>query len=177
MNHMNIVLIGYRGCGKTTMGRLLAEQLWKTFVDVDDETCKRFGGATIAEIWQEHGESEWRRVETKVTGDLMSRSEHVIGLGGGSLMQPAARAAVESAPDTVRIYLQCEPQVLFERISSDTETTASRPNLTELGGSLEEISTVLAEREPVYRAVADKVLDVTHLQPEDAVRYLIKLCL
>ena len=174
---MNIVLIGYRGCGKTTLGRLLADQLWKTFVDVDDETCKRFGGASIAEIWQEHGEAEWRRVETEVTGDLISWSEHVIGLGGGSLMQPAARAAVESAPNTVRIYLQCEPDVLFERIGCDRETAASRPNLTELGGDIEEIRTVLAEREPVYMAVADKVFDVTHLQPEDAVRYLIKLCL
>ena len=92
-------------------------------------------------------------------------------------MQPAARAAVESAPNTVRIYLQCEPDVLFERIGCDRETAASRPNLTELGGDIEEIRTVLAEREPVYMAVADKVFDVTHLQPEDAVRYLIKLCL
>ncbi len=177
MGAMNIILIGYRGSGKTTIGRKLADQLWKTYVDVDDEACKRLGNRTIAEIWAADGKAAWRQTEVEVARDLMGRKDHVIGLGGGTLMQPGAREAVEQAKDAVRIYLLCDPQVLFERISKDPQSGTARPNLTNLGGGVEEIKTVLSQREPVYRAVADKVFDVTHLGPDDAVRYLIKNCL
>ena len=174
---MNVILIGYRGCGKTTIGRMLADQTWATFVDVDDVVCQRFGNDSIAAIWDEHGEPEWRRVEVEVTRELVSRPDHVIGLGGGTLMQPGAREAIEQAADTVRVYLKCEPAELLRRIEADTRSAATRPNLTQMGGGLDEIKAVLAEREPVYEAVADKVLDVTHLSPEDGLRFLIQRCL
>src|ERR1043166_3173868 len=70
---MNIVLIGYRGSGKTTIGRLLAEQLWKTFADVDHEIMKRYGGLNVAQIWQQHGEPDYRRVEGEVTQALCAK--------------------------------------------------------------------------------------------------------
>lgn len=174
---MNIVLIGYRGSGKTTIGRKLAAQLWKTFVDTDDLTCKRFGGATIADIWRQHGEPAFREAECAVVADVMGKDEQVIALGGGTLMQPPARQAVEQASGSRRIYLKCEPEELFRRIAADTKSAATRPNLTSLGGGVDEIRAMLAERQPVYEAVADAVLDVTHLAPDDALRYLIKRCL
>jgi shikimate kinase len=174
---MNIILIGYRGSGKSTIGKLLATRLWKTFVDTDEEVRKRFANKTIAEIWQEHGESEWRRAEVEVTQKVLEGANQVIALGGGTLMQPAARTAVEQAKNAVRIYLSCEPQELHRRIAQDTNSSRSRPPLTGYGGSVEEIRCVLAERDPVYRAVADKVLDVTHLKPENGLRYLIDRCL
>jgi shikimate kinase len=174
---MNIILIGYRGCGKTSIGKLLANHLWKSFQDVDDETRKAFNNATIAEIWQAHGEPAWRREEVKATEKLVARKDMVIGLGGGTLMQPGARQAVEQAPDTMRIYLKCDPEELHRRISQDKQSSATRPNLTKFGGGLEEIEHMLAEREPVYLAVADKVFDVTHMGIEDAARNLIQKCL
>ena len=173
---MNIILIGYRGCGKTTLGRILAEQLWMTFVDVDDEICKRFDNKTIAQIWQDHGEAAFRSTEVEVTGELCQRQQFIIGLGGGTLMQQGAREAIEQA-NAVRIYLKCEPQVLLQRIEGNSRSSGLRPNLTDLGGGIEQIQTILAQREPVYEAVADKVFDVTHLEPQDAVRYLIDRCL
>ena len=94
---MNIILIGYRGCGKTTVGRPLAEQLYKRFVDVDDEICRCFGGRTIAEIWADEGERAYRDVECEVTADLCGRDDQVIGLGGGTLGEPPARRSVEVA--------------------------------------------------------------------------------
>jgi shikimate kinase len=174
---MNIILFGYRGSGKTTLGRMLAAQLWKTFADVDDEARKRFGGRAIARIWQEEGEPAWRAAEVEVTAQLLARPEMVIALGGGTLMQPAAREAVRNAREAVRIYLKCAPAELHRRIAADPNTAATRPNLTALGGGLEEIEAVLREREPVYLEVADKVFDVTELAPGDAVRFLIKRCL
>ena len=173
---MNIILFGYRGCGKSSMGRLLAEQLWKDFVDVDDEICRRFDGRSIAQIWQDHGEPAFRQVEVEVTRELCAGSDHVIALGGGTLMQPGAREAVEQSRG-VRIYLYCESEELHRRIANDPRTAATRPSLTNHGGGLDEIRAVLEVREPVYRQVADHVFDVTHLNVEDAVRYLIKKCM
>lgn len=174
---MNVILIGYRGCGKTTLGKVLASQLWKTYADVDAVTCQRFNNPSIADIWEKFGEPAWREKEVQVTRELVAKPDMVIGLGGGTLMQPGAREAVEQAADAVRIYLKCDPKVLFERISNDKQSAQTRPALTQFGGGLEEILAVLAQREPVYEAVADHVFDVTHLQPNDAVRYLIERCL
>ena len=174
---LNIILIGYRGSGKTTVGKMLADQLWKKFVDVDDDTCKRFDGKTIAQIWQEFGEPAWRREEVEVTKALVAKKDMIIGLGGGTLMQPAAREAVEQAAHARRIYLKCHPEELLYRISQDKKSAATRPSLTSHGGGLEEIKEMLALREPVYEAVADVVFDVTHTDPAAAVRHLIKNCL
>ena len=174
---MNIILIGYRGCGKTTLGKQVAARQWLTFVDVDELVRKRFGYKTVTEIWAEQGESEWRRVEIEVATQLLSKSGQVIALGGGTLLEPAARRAVLEAPNVVRIYLYCEPEELHRRISSDSGSAQNRPPLTNLGGDLEEVRRVLRTRDPIYRAVADKVLDVTHLRPDNSVRYLIERCL
>ncbi len=174
---MNIVLLGYRGSGKTTIGRKLADELWKTFVDTDAEVCKRLGGRTIKQIWDELGEPAFRQAECEVTAELLKGDEQVIALGGGTVMQPTAREAIENATDTHCVYLQCEPAELHKRIHADTQTAAARPNLTSLGGGVEEIAKILAEREPTYIAVADKVLDVTRMTPDDAVRHLIRWCL
>ncbi|MCC6579018.1 MAG: hypothetical protein IT440_01145 [Phycisphaeraceae bacterium] len=173
---MNIILIGYRGSGKTSIGKLLAGQLWKTFADVDVVCCQRFGIAAIADIWRQHGEPAWRAMEVQVASELCAKDDHVIALGGGTLMQPGARQAVEQA-HAIRIYLRCEPEELHRRIAGDTQSAQARPNLTSLGGGIDEIRHVLDQREPTYRAVADHVFDVTHLSIEDAARYLIEKCL
>jgi len=174
---MNIILIGYRGCGKTTIGKQLAAHQWLTFVDVDDQVRQRFDNQTIAQIWDQHGELEWRRVEKEVALALLEKTQHVIALGGGTLMEPAVRRAVLEAKEVVRIYLFCEAQKLSDRINQDPDSQNSRPALTRLGGTVEEITQVLVQRDPIYRAVADKVLDVTHLRCDNTVRYLVEKCL
>ncbi len=177
---MNIVLMGYRGCGKSTLGKMLADRLWKTFVDVDRLVCAHFDNPSIADIWNTHGEPAWRREEVRITGEICAKDGQVIALGGGTLMQPGARQAVEAAKDTVRIYLFCETPELARRINADTQSAATRPSLTGKASgaaNLDEITQVLALRDPVYRAVADKVFDVTHLPPADAVGHLIQRCL
>jgi shikimate kinase len=174
---MNIVLMGYRGSGKTTIGRKIAEELWSQFADTDALVCERFGGATIREIWEQHGEAAFRQAESQVVKDLLARTNQVIALGGGTVMQPEARDALQSAAGLNRIYLKCDPQELYRRIQADTQTAHARPALSGLGGSLEEIRQVLAEREPVYEALATQVFDTTHCTPEDAVMHIIRRCL
>lgn len=173
---MNIVLLGYRGSGKTTVGKKLANALWRDFVDTDAVVVKRFGDLTIRQIWEKHGEPAFRDMECTVAAELLAKDNQVIALGGGTVMQPAARTALESAR-AIKVYLYCEPQVLAARIAADADTAATRPNLTPLAGGVDEVTAVLAQRDPVYRAVADHVLDVTTMSPEDAVRHLIQRCL
>jgi shikimate kinase len=174
---MNIVLMGYRGSGKTTVGRKMAEHLWRDFTDTDALVCKRFAGRTIREIWETEGEVAFRQAECEVVEQVLRTDNQVISLGGGSVMQPAARAAIGSAADAVRIYLKCDPQVLLKRIEADKTSGATRPALSPAGGTLDEIQRILAEREPVYESLADKVFDVTHVTPDDAVLHIIRRCL
>lgn len=173
---MNIILMGYRASGKTSIGRKLADQLWKPFVDLDDVVRQRFGGASIAEIWAEHGEPAFREAEAEAASQVCAKGDTVIALGGGTVMHPKARAAIVAA-DAVRIYLYAPAEVLAQRLAADTAGQTERPALTSQGGGLAEIQAVLAERDPVYREVADHVFDVTHLTVDDALRYLIKQCL
>lgn len=170
---MNVILFGYRGSGKTSVGKKLAEQLWKDFVDVDALVRERFGGITIAEIWEQWGEAGFRQAEVEATQAVVRFNDHVIALGGGTLMQPAAREAVEQAPEATRIYLRCDPEVLYQRIAGDETTPSERPALTDQGGGLQEVEQVLAERDPVYRSVADVVFDATYCTIEQTVQHLI----
>ena len=170
---MNIILIGYRACGKTSIGKKLATQLGLTFVDVDHETCARFKNDSIADIWQKFGEPAWRKEEVAVTSELCARQGHIIALGGGTIMQEGARKAVEAAKDTLRVYLKATPEELHRRISTDKQSAATRPNLTNLGGGVDEVRVMLERRGPTYEAVADVVIDVTSVSIDDAVKQVI----
>jgi shikimate kinase len=169
---MSIVLVGYRGSGKTTVGRKLADRLWQQFVDLD-ELIVRQAGKNIREIFEQHGEPHFREIESQVLRELALLEDHVIGTGGGSLMREENRRLLKDAGHKI-IYLRCEPQELWRRIQADPQSAQTRPNLTPVGG-LEEIEAKLAEREPVYREVMDAELDVTHLTPDEAVQYIARL--
>jgi shikimate kinase len=170
---MSIVLIGYRGSGKTTIGKRLADRLWQPFVDVDDLIVKK-AGKNIKRIFEEDGEPAFRDIESEALREVCKLSEHVIGLGGGTLGREENRQAIRESGHKV-IYLKCEPAELLRRIQSDPQTTETRPNLTSLGGGIEEIQAMLAQREPLYRQVMHAELDVTHLKPENAVVYIVRL--
>jgi shikimate kinase len=170
---MNVVLIGYRGCGKTTIGKRLADRLWQTFIDIDDRIAQK-AGKTIRRIFEEDGEEHFRNIETEVLREALLVPDIVMALGGGTVMREENRALLKAAQPKI-IYLRCEPKVLLERIQADARTAETRPPLTNLGGGIEEIRLKLAEREPVYRQLMTAELDVTHLTPQDAVVYIARL--
>ncbi len=171
---MNIFLFGYRAAGKTSVGRQIAQETRMIFIDTDVETQLRyFDGATITEVFKNHGEQSWREAEVAVTKDACHRDDQVIALGGGTLMQPGARKAIENVTGARRIYLACNAQELYRRIQLDPDSSHSRPNLTGLGGGLKEIEAVLADRDPVFRQAADIVVDVSDLTVDEVVHYLV----
>jgi shikimate kinase len=170
---MSVALIGYRGSGKTTIGKRLADRMWQPFVDTDLLIVQR-AGKCIKDIFAARGEAGFRDLEATIVAEVCKMPEQVIALGGGAVLREENRAAIKAAGLKV-IYLKCEPEELVKRIESDPTTADARPNLTELGGGLEEVRKVLAEREPIYRSIMTAELDVTHLSPQDAVVYITRL--
>jgi len=165
---MSIVLIGYRGSGKTTVGRLLAKRLGKPFVDCDEVIVAR-EGKSIREIFLTRGEEAFRKAEMEAISDLASGADCVIALGGGAIIREQNRRALAGHKI---VYLRCEPEELLRRIKADPATSDNRPNLTSLGGGIEEIQSLLRQREPIYRAAMSAELDVTHLTPLEVAEQL-----
>jgi shikimate kinase len=170
---MSIVLIGYRGSGKSTVGRKLADRLWQELVDTDTLVTKK-AGKTIKEIFDQDGEPKFRDLETEVLKEALKLQDVVISLGGGAILREENRAALKDSGHKV-IYLKCEPEELYRRIQADEATSLTRPHLTALAGSIEEVEQMLAQREPIYRQAMTAELDVTNLSGEDAVVYIVRL--
>src|SRR5439155_6996599 len=144
---MSVVLVGYRGSGKTTVGRKLEDRLWQSFVDTDD-LVTRTAGKSIKEIFEEQGEEKFRELEITAVREACANKDHVIALGGGAVMRQENRDLLTQAGHKI-VYLRCDPQTLLKRIASDPSTESARPYLTEHGGGIEEIRKLLAKQEPL----------------------------
>jgi|SRR4051812_21089225 shikimate kinase len=171
---MSAILLGYRGCGKTTIGKKLADRLWIKFVDTDELVVASSGRQTIREIFEQDGEEKFRDLELAAVKDACGRPDHVVALGGGAVLGDETRAFLKSL-NRSRIYLRCDASELHRRIHADPATAANRPSLTHLGGSVEEIRELLKIREPLYREVMTAELEVTNLSIDEAMVYVTKL--
>jgi shikimate kinase len=170
---MSAILIGYRGSGKSTIGKRLADQMWLTFVDTDELVVKS-AGKNIKDIFEQDGEARFRELEMAAVKHALSKTDVVVSLGGGAVLREENRAMIK-ASGWKCIYLRCEPATLLKRIQSDPQTGVTRPPLTNLGGGIEEVTQLLTMREPLYRLLMTAELDVTNLTPEEAVVYITRL--
>ena len=170
---MSVVLLGYRGSGKTSVGEKLADKLWADFFDAD-KVLVADAGMSIKDIFATHGEAYFRDLEAGVLEKLLAKNNAVISCGGGVILREENRKKLIGATHS-RIYLRCDALELHRRIHADPHTVESRPALTSLGGGVEEITLLLAEREPLYRAAMTAELDVTHLSVDEAVQRIGRL--
>jgi shikimate kinase len=147
------------GSGKTTVGRLLAERLDLPFADSDAEIEHRTG-RSVAEFFAGKGEAAFRDLEADVVAELLL-GPVVLAAGGGVVTRERGRAALRSADCTV--WLRGRPETLAGRVGDGD----GRPLLSgdDVGTR---VATLLAERTPLYQEVADLVVDVDELSPEDA---------
>lgn len=162
---MNLILIGLRGSGKTTVGGLLAARLGRPFVDLDDVVAKALGAATPGEAWRARGEAAFRAAELAALRDVLHTPGRVLSLGGGTPTAPGAADLLRAERATGRariVYLAAAPEILRRRLSGTD--LAARPSLTGKG-VLDEIDTVHAARDGLYRTLADAVIDTAGREP------------
>jgi shikimate kinase len=154
---MNIVLIGYRGTGKSAVGRLLADRLNLAFYDAD-ELVENRGGQSIQEMVAAKGWEFFREREKDVIRELSGIDEAVIATGGGAVLDPENVRLLKQKGRL--IWLDADAQTVIARMQADTNNEQRRPSLT---GSepADETFAVMAARAPFYREAADLCVDTS----------------
>ncbi len=146
----NLILVGMMGSGKTTMGRALARQSGKSFVDSDEEIQRRTG-VTIPHIFDIEGENGFRQRESAVIRDLAERDDTVLATGGGAILAKQNRELLRH--NGIVIYLKASVHDLWQRTRHDR----SRP-LLQTGDPYAKLTELFQQRDPLYREVADIVI-------------------
>lgn len=166
----NLVLLGYRGAGKTTVGQRVAARLGWSFVDTD-QRIEATTGRSIREIFEHDGEAAFRRTEAAVIQQVLRGRKQVISVGGGAVLSPANRQALRAA--ALCVWLTAPAEELHRRILGDPRSGVSRPPLTE-GPALQEVRRLLAQREPLYAATAHHVVQTAGRSVEQVVDAVLK---
>ena len=150
----NIILIGFMGTGKTSLGKAAARKLKIPFLDTDDLIVQR-EGMPISRIFAEKGEEYFRSLETQLITELQDlEGGHVIAVGGGLPLREENRPLLRKLGRV--IYIRTSPAVLASRLESDT----TRPVLQQGEGTIpEKVERILGEREPKYMDAADLVIE------------------
>lgn len=165
MSQKNIILTGFMGTGKSTLGRLLAQELGYRFIDTDSEIESRIG-QTIAELFQEQGEQAFRKLEQELVYELAEQQGLVISTGGGLVLNPQNVAALQSSGQI--ICLTASAEEILERVSAQQHI---RPLLQEKD-PLKKIKKLLEEREPIYSIF--KQLSTSEKTPEELIAQLLE---
>jgi len=162
----NIYLIGPMGAGKTTIGRLLAKALDVRFIDSDREIEQRTG-VSIQMIFEYEGEEGFRKREAEVLVDLCCQERIVLATGGGSILLPENREVLHDQGFIV--YLRCSVEKQLERTHKDS----NRP-LLKTENPRQRLQDLLRVREPLYRSLADFIVDTGEHSSRSAVRQILK---
>ena len=160
-----VVLTGFMGAGKTTIGPMVAHRLGWSFVDLDDE-IRAAAGRSVAEIFAALGEPAFRDAERAAAARVCTRGQLVLATGGGAFTIPETRRVLQQGALTV--WLRCEIETLMRRIPAD----GSRP----LAVNRATILPLLVGREPSY-ALADLTIDTTRTAPADVARIVAEAAL
>jgi shikimate kinase len=160
-----IVLTGFMGAGKSSVGRLLAEQLGWAFLDLDAHLEAR-AGCSVADIFALHGETHFRRLESSALANALSRTGTVIALGGGTPEQLTNRLLLEQTPGTMVIFLEASFETLFDRCM--LQSFASPEHIRPVLASPEEAAARFAARQPMYRRLARLTVATAELTPVEA---------
>jgi len=165
----HIFLIGYRGAGKTTIGRMLAKTLDRDFVDTDQLVCRN-SGQEIATIVAQEGWDGFRRREAQALGEAAAGSGRVVATGGGAVLHRQVWQQI--GKKVFVVWLHADIAILAERLKPSDAAGEVRPSLT--GRDIrDEIVDVLAERLPLYQDLADLTVDTGTSRAEEIVKIII----
>ncbi|MEI6519614.1 MAG: shikimate kinase [bacterium] len=167
---MNIVLIGYRGTGKSVVGNLLAEKLKMSYYTMDAMIVER-AGMPVPEIVEKFGWPGFRDRETELARELAALDGVIIDCGGGIIERPENIEVLRI--NGVIIWLTATVETIVNRIQGDT----NRPSLTGGKSFTDEVAEVLARRTPIYKAAAHHTIETDNLTPEEIVERISGLLL
>ena len=162
----NIFLIGPMGAGKSTIGRQLASLLRLSFADSDQEIQRRTG-VDIPTIFDFEGEEGFRKREKSMVDELTQLNSHVVATGGGVVLDADNRRNLSSRG--VVVYLHCSPEQQYQRTVRDK----NRP-LLQTGDPLAKLQGLMDEREPLYRATADLVIETENRSASAVAKEIVR---
>lgn len=168
---MNIILIGFRGTGKSAVGELLANRLERDFID-SDKYIESSTGKTIKRIFKEEGEEGFRKIEADAIARLSKMDNKIISAGGGAILRKDNVKNLKS--NGFLILLVATPEIIHNRITKDEKTTQQRPSLTDKT-PLDEIKHLLEQRENSYKNAADYTINTSYVSCEDIVNEIITI--
>jgi shikimate kinase len=160
-----LVLTGFMGAGKSTIGRILASRLGWNFLDLDAHLEQRTG-ATIPQLFERHGEAHFRRLESTALASALGRPNTVLALGGGTPEGLTNRLLLEQTPATFTIFLDAPFPTLFDRCMMQN---IARPVLEDP----EAAQLRFSARHPLYLRLAHLTIDTAALTPDQTVDALI----
>ena len=167
MSRENVILIGFMGAGKTSVGQALAKASGRPLLDTDS-LIEEEASMTISQIFAVQGEQAFRETESRVIARLLDQTHGaVISTGGGLPLRQENRERLRQLGTVV--FLRVKPETVLERLKGDT----TRPLLQ--GGDVEEkVQDLLTYRDPLYEQAAHQVVDVDERTVEEIVRILIE---
>jgi len=166
---MNIVLIGYRGTGKSVVGKLLTQKLNRETISMDAEIVRK-AGISIPEFVEQNGWPKFRDLETEVARELAARDNIIIDCGGGIIERPENIPALRI--NGLIFWLQASVDVIVSRIADSTE----RPALIEGKTFTEEVAEVLERRTPLYSGAAQHTINTDNMTPEQVADSILAIC-
>jgi 3-dehydroquinate synthase len=162
----NVVLYGFMGVGKSTIGRLLASRLGREFIDTDTR-IEELAGKTIPQIFAREGEAHFRELESQLVKELARQEKLVIATGGGMVINPVNAALLRQ--NGVFVYLVADPAVIYRRVKHKED----RPLLSQAKDRQEQIKKLFAARKEIYENLAGFRVDTGQNTPEKAVELII----
>jgi shikimate kinase len=162
----NIVLIGFMGCGKSSIGRRLAARLGHSLLDSDDLIIASAGGKSITDLFAEEGEEQFRERETAELRKLVGSQGVVLATGGGAILKAENRDLLRSIGRVV--WLHADPDTLFERA-----TRSRKRPLLEVENPRGTFNELLESRLPIYEATADIQVNATGLSHDQTVEAIL----
>ena len=163
---MNIVLTGYRGAGKTTVGKILSRKLNRKLIDTDKEVEKRIG-MKIPDIVRRHGWNRFRKMEKAAIHAALKKKRVIIATGAGGLIENSIPRK-ELKKNAIVALLTADAKELALRLKG-----SDRPSLTGKG-AVEEIKSVLRKRKKRYFELADLLVDTTDITAQEVAKLIIK---
>ena len=163
----NVFLIGFMGCGKSTMSRLLTEKTGAELIEMD-ETIEAESGMSINEIFEKYGETHFRDLESQLISRITQKGGMVVSCGGGAILRPENVACMRENGKIV--YLSATPETIYERVRYSTNRPLLNGNM-----NVEYIASLMEKRLSRYMDAADVTISVDGKNLENVLEELTKI--